>query len=104
LDPGCEARYASVDARVASLSASVAPRADADNNPVVVERATGVTLALIATTNVQPANAQHVVGDGKAELAVAAPAGSLVHGPDLDVAQLLRDGTTLLQSSMLKQA
>jgi hypothetical protein len=102
LDPGCVARYASVDARVPSLSAAVAPGADADNDPVVVERTARVALALIAAANVQPANAQHVIGDGESELAVAAPAGSLVHGPDLDVAQLLRDGTTLLQSSMLK--
>jgi hypothetical protein len=73
------------------------PGADADNDPVVEERATGVTLALIATTNVQPANAQHVVGNAHSKLAVTAPAGGLVHGPDLDVAQLLRGGTTLLQ-------
>jgi hypothetical protein len=96
LNPGCVARYASVDARVASLSAAVAPGADADNDSVVVERAAGVALALVVAVNVQPAGAQHVVGDGESKLAVAAPAGGLVHGPDLDVAQLLRAGTTLL--------
>lgn len=89
LNPGGVARDAGVDTRVLSAGALVAPRADTNNDVVVDEGTTGVSLALVATTDIQPARAQHVVGDRVSELGVAVPAGGLVHGPDLHVTQLL---------------
>lgn len=51
------------------------------------ERAAGVALALVA---VEPAGAQHIVGDRVTEGAVASDASSLVEGPNLHLVQRLR--------------
>jgi hypothetical protein len=85
-NPYCVVRYASVDARVARLSAAVAPGADADNDLVVVERTARVALALVAAAHVEVPGAQHVLSDVESELSITTCAGGLVHGPDLDVA------------------
>ncbi|CAG9136798.1 unnamed protein product, partial [Plutella xylostella] len=75
LNPGGVARDAGVDTRVLSAGALVSPRADTDDDVVVDEGTTGVSLALVATADIQPARAQHVVGDRVSELGVTVPAG-----------------------------
>lgn len=77
--PRCEARDASVDARVAGKGTLFSPRAYADDNVVVQQRATRITLALIPTSHVDPTRAQHVVGDLFPKFVVAILANTLVY-------------------------
>jgi hypothetical protein len=83
------------------MGAAVAPGADTDNDPVVVERAAGVALAIVPAADIQPAGAQHVISNWPIEISVTFPANGLVHGPNLHVAQLLRKRTTRLQLDIL---
>ena len=97
-DPGSETRNAGIDTRILSASAAETPRADTDDYTVVVERTTGVTLALVATADVQPTGAQHIGCDVCSTVCIPRSTNSLVDSPNLDVLQLLRGKTTRLQT------
>lgn len=86
LDPRGEAGNTNINTRELRKSTTEAPRADTDYDTVVVERAAGVTLTLVATTDVKDAGTQHVVSNGATTSSIARPAGVLVHSPDLNVA------------------
>lgn len=73
------------------------PRADTDDDAVMVKRAAGIALALVATTDVEPAGAQHVLIDIITDFTVPIDAGALVDGPNLDVLKSLRIWTVDLK-------
>lgn len=72
-------------------------RRNSNNNTIVVKRTTSVTQALIATASTRVTGAQHVVSNGAVSSRPVDSAGILVHGPDLDLAKLIRRLTVELK-------
>lgn len=101
LDPVGKHRHTGVNAGVTRQSAALSPGSDSNNHSVVEEWATSITVALIATTDIQPASAQHVVGNGATQFGIAGPASVLVHGPDLNVTKLFRWRTEDLKNQKI---
>uniref|UniRef100_A0A2H1WC54 SFRICE_024198 n=1 Tax=Spodoptera frugiperda TaxID=7108 RepID=A0A2H1WC54_SPOFR len=90
-NPSSVPRNASVHTREVNQTATQTERADTNDDAVVVERTTRVTLALVATAR-GPAGAQHVGGDGNTNNAVVVSTAVLVHNHKLDVTELLGTG------------
>ncbi|KAF9801247.1 hypothetical protein SFRURICE_008136 [Spodoptera frugiperda] len=71
---------------------SHAIRSYTNNDTIVVERTTGVTLARVATTS-GPTSAQHVVGNWVESIFVLVSASLLIDNYQLDVTELLGAST-----------
>lgn len=63
LNPACVAGNASTDTRKTRETASLTPGRDADDNIIMDQRTTRVELARIATSDIEMARAQHIIGD-----------------------------------------
>lgn len=96
-NPVGESRYAGIDAGVSRGRAGVRPRVDPEDHVVVEQWAAVVPCAGVATADVEPVGAHHVVSDVAPGARVALSAGVLVDGPDLDVTQLIRGLTAPLE-------
>lgn len=90
MDPRSKSADSNIDAGVVSQGALMSERGYTDNDSVVIERAARVSTALVATADVQPAGAQHVVRDGCTPTSVTLSANCLVDCPDLNVTKLRR--------------
>lgn len=101
LNPRNIIRYSDIVSREIRVGAVLSKRCYTDDNIVMEERSSGISLTCIATADIEVAGAQHIFSDHIINFFVTVSAGCLVYRPFLNMAKSINGWTIILKLTVI---